>query len=642
MKKKILLIIAFFCFLGLVYGQEIDSKAVLIKGKNDIEAGKYAEAVESLSIAYRRVPVVGDYILFWLSKAYRELGNIPESNSRIKELFKSYPDSPLRKKARSMEIQNIMSSNEIPNAMQVFESYVKDYPDDYEIKFLFGQVLKNQGKTERAKVIFRNIYVNCPGIFSKVAYNELFPSDITVPDLIERASTLMDVMEFKEAETVLRTALQKVGIDSQRDDGRHKAELLKKIGRSVFKQKRYREAAEIYEKTWDYYSRALALYRAGERAEFNNCLKKLVSAGDKKAGSLLIMSASEKRRNNKFDEAVEIFKDIKTNYPSEAESALWGIGWTYYRSGDYQKALDAFTDLSSIYGNSKYLYWKAQSLEGLGKDAGSIYKQLAEKEQDFYGALARLRNNQLSVVRAQYLRLNASDPRFKSFQSERVDILIELGMKKEAVTELSAIARKTTNPDELSYVCSKLQEAGEYRLALNLAAKLPDRGIALGILYPLAHWDVVKEASARHGVDPFVVLSIMREESRFDSDARSEVGALGLMQLMPQTASLIDKKISLNIKSREQIYDVKINIALGSYYINSLIKDFGSVPAAVAAYNAGDEIVRKWQKAGNYKSVDEFIEDIPYDETKNFTKRVITSYFEYLKSTGEKDMPKIL
>ena len=153
---------------------------------------------------------MGDYILFWLSKAYQEAGDINESNNKIQELLAGYPDSPLRKKARSMEIKNIIASNEIPPGLKVFEAYIKDYSEDYDIKFLFGQALKSQGKAERAKTIFRDIYVNSPGISSKAAHNELAPSDITAYDLIEKASNLINAMEFAEAEAILRAALLKM------------------------------------------------------------------------------------------------------------------------------------------------------------------------------------------------------------------------------------------------------------------------------------------------------------------------------------------------------------------------------------------------------------------------------------------------
>ena len=85
------------------------------------------------------------------------------------------------------------------------------------------------------------------------------------------------------------------------------------------------------------------------------------------------------------------------------------------------------------------------------------------------------------------------------------------------------------------------------------------------------------------------------------------------------------------------LLDAKNNLHVGTYYLSNLLKEFGSYPYAIAAYNAGEDIVKKWIHRGGYKSADEFIEDIPYEETRNYVKRVLTSFFEYkrISSTGE-------
>ncbi|MCX5717207.1 MAG: transglycosylase SLT domain-containing protein [Nitrospirae bacterium] len=638
MKKSFLFIAVFLVIFSTASGEDTDGKSFFIKGKSELDAGRYAEAIESLSEAYKRLPVVRDYILFYLSRAYSESGNSSESNLRIKELLEDYPLSPLRKRARGLGIKNLIASGAIFYDAEILEAYVRDYPEDHDIKFLFAQHLKDKGETERAKAIFKNIYLGSDGMFSKISYNELTASDITLQDIIEKAANLTSALEFKKAESALREALAK-------DDGQRRIEIIKKLGHVLFKQKRYRESADAYEKAGDHYLKAKALYRAGDKIGFDRVLKKLSLMDDKRTGSLLMLAAWDKRRNGEIDEALNLYQTIKEKYTPEAENAQWGIAWTYYRAGSYQKALDAFIELYDSYGSSKYLYWKAQSLERTGRNADHIYRQLAVKTQDFYSILLQIKKSH-GTEDPPSLVSSGDSPRrepsgYKPFNSERIEILLEAGIIKEAAAELSAIARKTTNPDELISVSLKLQECGEYREALTLLSRLPSREAVHNILYPLAHWHIVRDVSDKYGIDPFIILSIMREESRFDTQARSQAGALGLMQLMPQTAYAIDKKVNLNIKSHDHIFDIKANINLGSYYITSLLKEFGSLPPAIAAYNAGEDIVRKWQKAGNYKSLDEFIEDIPYEETKNYTKRVITTYFEYHKYAGEKGVPEI-
>jgi len=102
------------------------------------------------------------------------------------------------------------------------------------------------------------------------------------------------------------------------------------------------------------------------------------------------------------------------------------------------------------------------------------------------------------------------------------------------------------------------------------------------------------------------------------------------MQIMPHTARTLDRRLNLDISDDAAIYDVKTNVTIGGYYLNSLLKEFGSLPVALAAYNAGHDKVREWIKEGNYKSFDEFIEDIPYEETRTYVKRVLLTYATYM------------
>ncbi len=140
-------------------------------------------------------------------------------------------------------------------------------------------------------------------------------------------------------------------------------------------------------------------------------------------------------------------------------------------------------------------------------------------------------------------------------------------------------------------------------------------------LYPLAYMEIIERIAQRYEIDPLLVLSIIREESRFVPDATSIAGALGLMQLMPATAKRFDRNLKIGINNPKDILDIKNNLHIGICYLSNLIKDFGSYTYAIAAYNAGEDAVKKWLKVGKYKSVDEFIEDIPYNETRNYVKR---------------------
>ncbi len=416
-----------------------------------------------------------------------------------------------------------------------------------------------------------------------------------------------------------------------KDEGSFRTEILKNLGYSLFRQKKYVEAAEVFGRVDDLYYKARSLYRAGDKKGFDTALENLIKSKDKQAGYLLNAVAADKRREKDFEGAIKIYSDVLKNYPSDAEDALWGIGWTQYLSGDYAKSAVTFSQLYGKYDDLKYLYWQARSLEADGKNAAELYSKLMQADNSFY-ALMAYATNKKPLSKPASLKppmIDISRDRIK--KSERIEAMISLDMQKEAVIELSFASRKIDTPEELVYIITKLQELGEYKRAISLASQIPYSEKMHKFWYPLAYWDSVEPIAKKYNIDPLVALSVMREESRFDASAKSAAGAYGLMQLMPQTAYRLDRSLKLGINRPSQLTVIGNNIHLGSFYLRSLFNDFHSLPHVLAAYNAGELAVKMWQARGNYRSVDEFIEDIPYAETRNYVKKVLTSYFQYKK-----------
>jgi soluble lytic murein transglycosylase len=633
---RLLCLLLFILQCSVVYCEEIDGKALLKKGKEELDGRKYEDAIKSLSEAEKEFPLLGDYSLLWLSEAYHETGNYTESLKTVRTLLEKYPDSPLKKKVRVKEIEE---AEKVPeeNLQQMFESFIKDYPNVAEIKYAYAKWLKKNDKMDIARSLFKEIYISANS-FSDLAYSELCPDDIRVEDLIKRASNLIGFRDFNGAESTLRSALEK-------DDGTFQNEILQRLGLSLFKQKRYLEAAGIYEKLNEKFWRVFSLYRAGDKEVLASAIEELIQTGDKRAGSILNAVASDKRRDGEIEDALKIYQGVLEKYPSETEDALWGIGWTYFLTGEYEKAIDAFTKLYKVYEDNKYLYWKARSLEGSGKDAADLYNKLKKKDRDFYSVLSYLRTEKPSE-QLSTKEVNVSLPTsslFKSEKFERVEALLEIGSSKEALSELIHVSKSITSTEDILYLCSKFQGLGEYKYIASLSKRIPYRDSLYPLFYPLAYWDTVEAICQKYGIDPFLVLSIMREESMFNPDARSIAGALGLMQLIPKTAFWLESDLRLGIKNTSQISEIKNNISLGTYYLSILMKEFNSHAYVIAAYNAGEERVRKWFQKGNYKSIDEFIEDIPYFETRNYVKKVMTTYFGYKKflinEEAKKDSP---
>lgn len=152
----------------------------------------------------------------------------------------------------------------------------------------------------------------------------------------------------------------------------------------------------------------------------------------------------------------------------------------------------------------------------------------------------------------------------------------------------------------------------------------------LTILYPLPHRELVKSASEKYQVDPYLVFAIVRVESKFNRQAKSTAGATGLMQIMPKTGEWIALKMDIKSYQPEMLTQPDYNISMGTWYLSNLDHEFDQrLPLVVAAYNAGRGNVRQWMVNGEWDGTLENVEDIPYKETRQYVVNVIKTYQIY-------------
>lgn len=150
------------------------------------------------------------------------------------------------------------------------------------------------------------------------------------------------------------------------------------------------------------------------------------------------------------------------------------------------------------------------------------------------------------------------------------------------------------------------------------------------VFYPLPHRDIVFSAAAANNVDPYLVFAIIRAESKFQARAKSPVGAIGLMQIMPETGVWIAKQMNMPDYEVEDLNNPEINIRFGCWYISDLDNEFkGNVPLQVAAYNAGRGKVNQWVQEGKWDGNPSNMEGIPFPETKQYVKNVLSNYQAY-------------
>ena len=153
------------------------------------------------------------------------------------------------------------------------------------------------------------------------------------------------------------------------------------------------------------------------------------------------------------------------------------------------------------------------------------------------------------------------------------------------------------------------------------------------VFYPLPYKQEIVEVAVNSGVDPFLLAAVVKVESGFDPYACSEVGAVGLMQVMPSTASWAAQQMELVDYHEDLLYRPEVNLLIGSWYLSDLLEEFdGNMAAALAAYNAGRGNVGKWLRSGQWKGTKSDVDNIPFPETRIYIKSVLRNYeiYQYL------------
>lgn len=148
------------------------------------------------------------------------------------------------------------------------------------------------------------------------------------------------------------------------------------------------------------------------------------------------------------------------------------------------------------------------------------------------------------------------------------------------------------------------------------------------VSHPVEYADIVNKNAETYDMDPILIYSIIRAESNFEPRAKSRMGALGLMQIIPDTGNWIAEKLKVEFKE-ESLYEPEYNIQFGSYYIAYLVDHFKDIDVALAAYNGGIGNVQKWLKDESVSRDGESLHNIPFQETKNYVEKVNDNYYIY-------------
>ncbi len=154
-------------------------------------------------------------------------------------------------------------------------------------------------------------------------------------------------------------------------------------------------------------------------------------------------------------------------------------------------------------------------------------------------------------------------------------------------------------------------------------------------LFPKAYWIDLKRSASANALDPYLVASLIRQESEFNPNAVSRANAVGLMQLLPKTGKQVAKEVKLQRYNPSQLYTPAVNLQLGTRYFRGMVDKFGgSFEYALAAYNAGSDRVEEWLGQGTYRDPQEFVESIPFTETREYVQAIMRNASVYKQLYG--------
>lgn len=323
---------------------------------------------------------------------------------------------------------------------------------------------------------------------------------------------------------------------------------------------------------------------------------------------------------------------------------LWDKGWAAYVRGDLNTAKDLFRFISGTYTHPNIRrqseYWLARVVDRQGQqeEARSIYQKLASAPYvDLYAQHAVARGGKRPADSGKPSQQKIRDWRevAEKEMPEELELAYELtalASMREALPEVQRNTRRQNTRfaqallADIHYASgNRLQMYTSLRKAWPELATVEQDSVPLyffRMYYPLRYGDEIEKHAEKNGLDPDLVRGLILQESYYNPKAKSRVGATGLMQLMPPTAKEHAQRLGI-VFAGSRLEDPDVNIRLGTFHLRMLVNLFrGEIPLAVASYNAGQGNVMKWRRAAPAKPMDEFLESIPFPETRNYVKRV--------------------
>jgi soluble lytic murein transglycosylase-like protein len=640
----LVIVLCFGFFFAKVYQPAGKTKHIYQNALKDYDNGNFSNSYYLFSkVGY--LSQIKPVALYHQALCAHVLGDKTSELKSYKRIIKYYPTSRLAPEAKYQAGQILVDKN--PNkALKYFKDVLKsNLEDDYKTAsdYYIARIESNKIKgtpTEKQKETiekaFRDYLEKAPDgrLATNVATNwKNFNNDLSPQDALLVARAYYIGGMYKEAENIfpktdIKSSWALQATNSYKLNELGKTKSLTENGVAKFLDTTDREDLKLA--VFDY----LKVFEGDKKYTYTS---KLFSIAKGKNKDFLWNLKCE---TSPLDEKKVCFSSFYANYPSGeyAENALLQNFELALAQRNYSEAKILAQDFLNKFPDSgncaEMTFW-------LGKIAQKYSKQ-TEAQNYFQNVVSKFPDSYYAY-RAYWILKGINNATIKtSLEVKPVVYPYKYPAKGTlthcllAVNDYDMLAKFTKDDFIKSWIEYK---KGNYSQSMLIARdameKLKDKPVKddlrWRLVYPLNFYIQVHKFASQYENNDALIEAIIREESYFNPDAQSGVGAIGLMQLMPTTAHDIGNKYGINFNT-SYLFNPELNIQLGNLYYSTLRETFGGKDiSAISAYNGGIGSVSGWRINLNYTDTDEFVEQIPYEETKNYVKKVFRSYWNYVK-----------
>jgi soluble lytic murein transglycosylase len=656
--------------------EDAGALAWLVIGYARVLDHNYAQAIEPLNRAKPHAGDIGDYVGYYLGTAYYQSSHLAEAIATLSSFDKTFPESLLIRDTHVLYANALIADGKATEAIELLE---KDrQPTRADLELVLGRAYEADNQPAKALTIFRNLYYTMPlsweasqvqGDLGKLeATSQAQPVSVDVKRT--RADLLEKGKQFAEAANDYRDLLNQVPPEQRPQLQVELAEALRHTGQQ-------KEAKKLLESMPDFTAdvNAQKLFNLGEIARTANDddeflrivdqLRKQYPSSPSLEQSLLSAGNIYLLRRD-YDKAIDCYRELQQRFPSggRASYAHWKAAWLTLRQGRNEQAKQDFDDQIAWYPTSSEvpaaLYWRARLAEE-DNDlpmAQAYYQTLSLRYRNYYyGELARERVAKLKVDVAadlpHYAVLDRVPPvndldkvapdevPTDNLRVQKAELLANGALIDFSVRELHAAAEEEKGNWAPAEIARLYQDLGRYDQAIETLKHAAPNYFAVDLpnlprsyweaLFPRAYWPDLRKYASANALDPYLVASLIRQESEFNPNAVSHANAVGLMQLLPKVGRGVAKQEKIRHFNAQQLFTPSTNLRLGTRYFRSMVDQFGSFEYALAAYNAGTDRVQDWMGQGKYRDPQEFVESIPFTETREYVQNILRNAYVYRK-----------